>query len=186
METHSLTRLLAPRAGFLVACNVEPAKNVERTMRLVSNPFSPVTAGHTTPRETLRLAFFFPLALSLASLVFSLATAVIALPIFLVSTSLSGTTAILAISSAKAEYKGLSCRRSKITAETCWASLMKSSLVLGSAFVRSAASARRGPEMCQSLALITCIFHRVRPINSPPSETAPKKSAAAAASASSC
>lgn len=30
METHSLTRLLAPRAGFLVAYNVEPAKKVEQ------------------------------------------------------------------------------------------------------------------------------------------------------------
>ena len=132
-------------------------------MRLVSDPFSPVTVGHTTPRETLRLAFFFPLALSLASLVFSLATAVMALPIFLVSTSLRGTTAILAISSAKAEYKGLSCSRSKITAETCWASLMKSSLVLGSAFVRSAASTRRGPEMFRSLALILWVFHKYSP-----------------------
>jgi hypothetical protein len=28
--THSLTRLLAPRAGFLVACNVEPVKEVEQ------------------------------------------------------------------------------------------------------------------------------------------------------------
>ena len=98
---------------FLVQVCIDPRTTNVSVRNLGRMKVGPMADTHfptvlVLPRAGLTTFFFFPLALSLASLCFSFDKAVSPLATFLTSTSLSGLASSLAWASTKVAYSGLS------------------------------------------------------------------------------